>query len=136
MVALNYGNFLAAAGLQNTFSGPTLWVDPVNGNDALASEGIQFGVSPNHTAFQTLGGANAAAALLTQLSAPTFPGTIFTNPQSIGGHLAQSTTYYYEVTALNGCGETTVSAEQSYAVPATGVSTNQITINWICIQPG
>jgi hypothetical protein len=64
---------------------------------------------------------------------PAFPSTVFTGPSSTGGNLAQSTTYYYKVTATNALGETTASIEQSYLVPTSGTSTNQITLNWTAV---
>lgn len=64
------------------------------------------------------------------ISAPTYPGGVFTGASSTGGFLAQSTTYFYKVSATNPVGETVPGTEQSYTVPASGTATNQITINW------
>jgi hypothetical protein len=73
----------------------------------------------------------APAGAVTELSvaAPAFAGS-FTGASSTGGFLAQSTQYFYKVTALNGVGESTPSAEQSYTTPASGTATNQVTVNW------
>jgi hypothetical protein len=49
---------------------------------------------------------------------------------STGGSLAQSTTYYYRVTATNASGETLPSTETSQVVGASGTATNTVTVNW------
>jgi hypothetical protein len=66
------------------------------------------------------------------LAVPTFPGTVFTGASTTGGNLTGGQTYYYEITATNSTGETTVSVEKSYAVPS-GTNTNQITVNWTAV---
>ena len=49
---------------------------------------------------------------------------------STGGSLAQSTTYFYRVTAVNATGETLASTETSQVVGASGTATNTVTVNW------
>ena len=48
---------------------------------------------------------------------------------STGGTIHGGTTRYYKITAVNASGETTASAEMSYAVPA-GTNTNVVTVSW------
>lgn len=55
---------------------------------------------------------------------------------STGGHLAQSTTYYYKVATIYSNGESQLSNELSYTTPASGTSTNQITVNWTAPTSG
>ncbi|HWE39054.1 MAG TPA: hypothetical protein VG406_21075, partial [Isosphaeraceae bacterium] len=91
------------------------------------------GLSP--TVYLTKSGGNpgpaAGAVAEVNLPAPAAPTT--SGAASTGGFLAQSTTYYYKITAINPFGETTPSPETSYAVPASGTSTNQVTLNWTAV---
>lgn len=75
--------------------------------------------------------ANIWAAGNNGLAATSTPTT--SGAASTGGSLAQSTSYYYVVSAINASGEGPVSAELTYAVPASGTATNQITINWTAV---
>lgn len=92
------------------------------------------GLSP--TVLLTKSGANpaAAAGAVAEVNVPAPAAPTTSGASSTGGFLAQSTTYYYKITATNALGETTPSAETSYAVPASGTSTNQITLNWAAVQ--
>ena len=75
--------------------------------------------------------ANIWAAGNNGLAATTLPTT--SGASSTGGNLAQSTSYYYVVSAISASGEGPVSAQLTYAVPASGTATNQITINWTAV---
>ncbi|HZD86455.1 MAG TPA: hypothetical protein VE088_00440 [Gaiellaceae bacterium] len=57
----------------------------------------------------------------------------FTGASTTGGHLAGGTTYYYEVTAVTGSGESIAGSESSYTPPA-GTTTNQVTLDWPAVS--
>jgi hypothetical protein len=70
---------------------------------------------------------NKASAPTLSLATPVNSGFSTT---STGGSLAQSTTYYYRVSATNANGETLASTETSQVVGASGTATNTVTVNW------
>lgn len=70
----------------------------------------------------------ASGGVLTAPSTPTTSGA-----SSTGGNLAQSTNYFYKITALSASGESLPSGELSYTTPASGTATNQITLNWSAV---
>jgi hypothetical protein len=68
-------------------------------------------------------GSNAALTL------GTLTGISVSWTASTGGSLAHSTSYYYQVSAINPQGETTASAEMGVAVLGT-TNTNTVTVGW------
>jgi len=107
-----------------------------NGESLATSETtrtVSSGQSLNVAVSSYVGAAGFNVYVSRQLSVPTFPGTVFTAASTTGGSLHGGNTYRYMVTALSANGETTVSAEQSYAVPS-GTNTNQITVNWTAVS--
>ncbi len=84
--------------------------------------------------FQGISGSSLAAVWASggaNLAAPAAPTT--SGASSTGGFLVQSTHYFYKIAAINTSGEGPVGAELDYTVPASGTSTNQITLNWAAV---
>ncbi|MCK4891248.1 MAG: right-handed parallel beta-helix repeat-containing protein, partial [Candidatus Pacebacteria bacterium] len=61
-------------------------------------------------------------------------GTPATSTATSGGSCADSTIYYYKITALNGNGETTGTTEFNETTGASGSNINTITVSWIPVH--
>lgn len=79
--------------------------------------------------FTQTSSATGTGTLTTQagVAAPTISST---STATSGGSLSDTTTYYYKITALNACGETTASGEVSRTTGNSGSNVNTITLNW------
>jgi hypothetical protein len=105
--------------------------DGVAGNPWGPGDSIFVAAQPSIPSLASIGQKDTST-----LQPPPWAGTVFTGAASTGGHLAQSTTYFYRVTATFGGVETTWGTEQSYTTPASGTATNQITLNWLPYSSG
>jgi len=61
-------------------------------------------------------------------------GTPATSTATSGGSCADSTIYYYKITALNGNGETTGTTEFNETTGASGSNINTITVSWVPVH--
>ncbi len=68
------------------------------------------------------------------IGALSSPGTLTMSTATTGGSIAASTTYYYEVTAVDAAGGQTLPSPENSQATGSGTSTNTITISWSAVS--